>query len=114
GSRPCGRPAAGHRQRGKQSGTRRVSSGTGTSELCFGGSNRLIGNVDLRFEGIQLRVAKYLPPIAPNSVVLRRRLLPFAVVFEVSRRRFFESGRHGCCRRFVFRADGAGGEQEET
>jgi len=41
----------------------------------------LVGDVDLGFEGVQLRVLKYLPPVAAEMLVAWLGRLPIADFF---------------------------------
>src|SRR5260221_1890376 len=62
--------------------------GAGVAEHCtslgicsLGGFQILVGDVDLCFESVQLRVLKYLPPVAAELLVAGLGRLPIADFF---------------------------------
>src|SRR5271157_5793648 len=65
----------------------------------------LVGNVDLFFEGVQLGIAKNLPPVAMESAVLGLRDFPAVHLLEIVRSDLLERRRHLRRRAIVFRAD---------
>jgi hypothetical protein len=74
--------------------------------LRLGGGERLVGDVDLRDQVVQLRVAEDLPPFSAFDVVARLGLLP-------ARRRFPERFHGGRVRPAIVGADGAAGEDSQ-
>ncbi len=61
---------------GKNPDLRDFDRGKGLPELGFGGGKVLVGDVDLGFERVQLRITKDFPPLPPGNRVPRLRLLP--------------------------------------
>src|SRR5260370_11719773 len=62
--------------------------------LGFGGFQVLVGDVDLSFEGIELRILKSLPPVAAEILVIWLGRFPVAHLFI--------SWRDLCCRAVIF------------
>src|SRR6266436_8032899 len=49
--------------------------------LSFSGFQVLIGDVDLSFQGIELRILKNLPPVAAEILIVRLRCFPITYLF---------------------------------
>jgi hypothetical protein len=58
----------------------------------------LVGDVDLRFEGIELRILKNFPPVAAQILVIWLGRFPIAYLFI--------NWRNFCSRALIFRSDG--------
>src|SRR5262249_52220527 len=72
-------------------------------KLRFSGSDILVGNINPRFEGVQLRIIEHLPPGPPDDGVLWLRYFP--AVDLLVRDRSFDCWPH------VLRADRTTGEE---
>jgi hypothetical protein len=81
------------------------------TETIFGYLEVLVGESELIFKRVELRVAKDLPPLSANRLIAGLGRLPAIVLFERVRRGFFELRS---CRRgwlYVLRPDHASGEE---
>ncbi|PYV73705.1 MAG: hypothetical protein DMG96_22275, partial [Acidobacteria bacterium] len=65
-----------------------------------------VGNIDLLFQSVQLRILEYFPPIATEILLVRLGSFPIASLFV--------SGRHFDWRALVPGANGTTGKQEHT
>src|SRR6266851_2807321 len=78
-----------------------AEKGTSLGILGFSRLQVLVGDVDLRFEGIELRILKNLPPVAAEILVIRLGRFPIALLFLVWRNLY--------CRAMIFRSNCASG-----
>jgi hypothetical protein len=74
--------------------------------LRFCGLKVLVGNVDLQFQGVQLRVIEYFPPIATETLFAGLSSLPVADFF-IARWNFDR-------RPMIFRTYGTTSEQKRA
>jgi hypothetical protein len=72
--------------------------------LC--GLQILVGNIDLLFHGVQLRILEYFPPIATETLLVRLGGFPIASLFK--------SWRNFDWRALVPGANRTTGQQEHT
>ena len=101
----CGRRARSHR--GIVSRAVEPHQRPRLPELRFRRLQILIGDIDLFFKRIQLRVLKNLPPLSARDLIAGLRRLPI-------RRHFFVARRRGRGRLCIARPDGAAGQEKQT
>src|SRR5467141_4945147 len=83
-----------------------AEDGTSLGILGFSGLQVLVGDVDLSFEGIELRILKNFPPVAAEILVIRLGRFPIAHLFV--------DWRNLCGRALIFWSNRASGQLERS
>src|SRR5258706_9165095 len=100
-----------HRHRRVVVGPRASDDRPGLTEVRLGDLERLVGDPDPRFKGVQLGIVEDLPPVSPERLVRRLRFLPSRA--RPLRPLLLVGRGHRNRRLRVLRADGAAAEQQK-
>ena len=96
-----------------EGGTRHADSRAGAAQLRLGDRERLVGDIDLLFEGVQLGILEDLPPLPTRCLIVGLRRFPAVRGLKTRRWQLFIGGWHLYLWALILRANSASGDRQQ-